>query len=118
MNIELLTKFASRKLLAMPIGAYVFQWLVGAGIPANYALAFAAVITVGYIGAQAWYDVTALKAQGQKPDLETLFKAAVDAYGKVAAGEKLTAEQVVEAFKNSGLMSPVIVPPAEPKKPN
>lgn len=116
--MNLLTKFASRKLAAMPIGAGILQYLISVGVPPDYATAFAAAITIALIAGQTWVDVTAAKATGQKPDLETIARAAVDAYGKVAAGEKLTAEQVVEAIKNSGFMSPVVVTPPEQKKSN
>jgi len=125
MNLEPITKFLSRKLASIPIGAYVFQWLlpilIQAGVSpesaALYAGGFAGAVTIFYIGAQAYYDVVSLKSKGAKPDLETIAKAAVDAYGKVAAGQTLTAEQMIEAIKNAGLMSPVL-PPPKPEKPS
>jgi len=117
MNIELITKFASRKLLAMPVGAGILQYLISVGVPPDYAAIFACVITVALIAGQAWVDVTAAKQAGAKPDLATVAGAVIGAAAEVQAGKIPTAEEIVQAIKNAGLMSPML-PPPKPEKPS
>ncbi len=120
MNLELLTKFASRKLLAMPVGAGILQYLISVGVPPQYAAIFACIITVALIAGQAWVDVSAAKATGQKPDLATVAGAVVQAAGDVAAGKLPDAAEIVallkQEFESGAIKLPVLHVPTDPKK--
>lgn len=121
MNIELLSKFLSRRVAAVPIGAAVLQYLISVGVPPHYATAFAAGVTVILIIALAWEDVTKAKAAGQKPDLATVASAVVQAAGEVEAGKLPDIAEIVALIKkeieSGAIKMPLAIPPPE-KKPN